>query len=261
VVPLARHVLSHLDPRIHCVGSNYIWMLEINRVMREMIGAGRRIVAERLAPLARRSSAFSSTRSSRSGPAPVLNTLVGVSAYSFYRAGTRPSRRAVIASRSELSLSLCEAELRLIGADTAIGHLVSSVYFQSIDRAQNRDFLARYRDESRPLWLPLRSTRGAFLCAMLLPRGGRAGSGRGPGRARGGDPRQLPGAARGGRVDADNNHCYLTPRLAAPSRAPPRHHLGGAGAGEARPLPRLEDFSSLTRLRRARPAGTLRVVE
>lgn len=214
VVPLARHVLDKLDPRIYCVGSNYIWTWEINRVMREILGAsGGRILAERMVPLGEACPDHLIGDILEKRPGAVLNTLVGASAYGFYRAWHGAGRRGSCRIPM-LSLSLCEAELRLIGPD-AVGHVVSSVYFQSIRRRENADFLARYRQRFGPGGSPSVDTEAAFLCAMLLARAiARCGSAE-VGAVREAVYADSYEAPQGPiRVDPDNNHCYLTPRLA-----------------------------------------------
>lgn len=266
VVPLARHALANLDPRIYCVGSNYIWTWEINRVMREIIAAGGgRIVAERLTPLGEKGLDYLVNDVLDKRPGAVLNTLVGVSAYSFYRAWHAALQERMIREPIPmLSLSLCEAELQLIGANVATGHLVSSVYFQSIDRAENRDFLAHYRERFGPYGSPSVDTEAAFLCAKLLGRAiARSGSAEVP-AVRDAVYRDSYEAPQGTvRVDADNNHCYLTPRLArsvpgaafeifwqAPSPVKPDPYLAWVDFGS---------FAEAAAVRRL--SGTLRVVE
>src|SRR5579863_7609645 len=48
IVPLADHLLRHCGTRAYCVGSNYIWAWENNKIMREAVqGAGGAVLAER----------------------------------------------------------------------------------------------------------------------------------------------------------------------------------------------------------------------
>src|SRR5277367_5908924 len=52
VIPLVRYMLGHIARDVFCVGSNYVWTWETNRVMREIVtGAGGHIIAERLLDL------------------------------------------------------------------------------------------------------------------------------------------------------------------------------------------------------------------
>ena len=100
VVPLVRHMLEHIASDVFCVGSNYVWTWETNRVMREIVtGAGGPIIAERSARAwARRRSIIWSSEIVDRKPPVVFNTLVGESSYRLHsRAacgdGTRGSSR------------------------------------------------------------------------------------------------------------------------------------------------------------------------
>jgi urea transport system substrate-binding protein len=116
VVPLARHMLDHIAGEVFCAGSNYVWTWETNRVLRDTVGsAGGRILAERLLELGETSVDHIVTEIIDRRPAAVFNTLVGESSYAFMRALHAASSRAGL-SIPMLSCSLCEPELKLIGA-------------------------------------------------------------------------------------------------------------------------------------------------
>ena len=52
VVPLVRHMLDQVSSDVFCIGSNYVWTWETNRVIREIVtSAGGRVLAERLLEL------------------------------------------------------------------------------------------------------------------------------------------------------------------------------------------------------------------
>ena len=42
VVPLARHMIETLGTSVYCVGANYLWTWETNRVLQEIVTGGRR---------------------------------------------------------------------------------------------------------------------------------------------------------------------------------------------------------------------------
>ena len=42
VVPLVRHMLDHIASDVFCIGSNYVWTWETNRVIREIVDQRRR---------------------------------------------------------------------------------------------------------------------------------------------------------------------------------------------------------------------------
>jgi branched-chain amino acid transport system substrate-binding protein len=144
----------------------------------------------------------------------VFNTLVGESSYAFMRALHLAATRAKL-TIPMLSCSLCEPELTMIGSAASAGCITSSAYFESIDRPENRAFVSRWKSrhgEESSLSVDGQST---YVCVMLLARAIR--------RAGSADVAAVRRAAANHRydspqgpvwVDPDNNHCFLTPRLA-----------------------------------------------
>ena len=215
VVPLALYVLNNLDPRVYCIGSNYVWTWEINRVMQDILSAGGgKIEVERLIALGETALDHMVEDIAAQRPGAVLNTLVGESAYSFYSAWHAAcAQRPDLAAIPMLSLSLCEAELGLIGPHQG-GHLVSSVYFQSIDRPENIEFLSRYRARHKEFGSPSVDTEAAYLCATLLGRAIAAAGTDDVASVKDALYRDRLDAPQGPvTVDPENNHSYLTPRL------------------------------------------------
>ena len=52
IVPLAEHLLRHYGTSAYCLGSNYIWAWENNKIMREaVLAAGGTVLAERYVPV------------------------------------------------------------------------------------------------------------------------------------------------------------------------------------------------------------------
>jgi branched-chain amino acid transport system substrate-binding protein len=223
IVPLARYVLETLEPEIYCVGSNYIWTWETNRVLRDLVvGAGGRIVAQRLVPLGETDLDHIVAEILERRPKAVFNTLVGESSYRFFRAFWRALSSAPNISPSDipiLSCSLCEPELHLIGEPASVGHVTSAVYFQSVDRPENRSFLERYRARFGAHASPSVDAEAAYVCAMLL---GRALAAAGTDavepvrRAAFADAFEAPQGPV--RLDPETNHAFLTPRLAVSRR-------------------------------------------
>lgn len=215
VVPLALHVLKTMRPDVYCVGSNYVWTWEINRVMDEILTAGGgQVVAKRLIPLGEPSVEHLIDEIIAARPGAVLTTLVGESSYRFYSAW-----HAAMAARPEaeriplMSLSLSEAELQFSSGHTG-GHIVSCVYFQSIDRAENRAFLSRYRERFKRFGAPCMDSEAAYVCARMLGRAiDAAGCDEVP-AVRDALYRDRFEAPQGPvSIDPENNHAYLTPRL------------------------------------------------
>lgn len=218
VVPLMQHVVQHYESQLYNVGSNYVWSWEINRIAREAMQArGGSIVGEELIPVGGQDVQAIVDDIVERRPAIVLNTLVGESAYRFYHAWKETSRKhPFLASNdvAKLSLTLCEPEVKLVGADAVEGYLVSSVYFQSIATPENRRFLSAYRDRFGIGSSPSVDTEAAYLSGVFLARSIAACGTAEPSAVRCEVYRQRLQAPQGQvRIDPENNHSYLTPRL------------------------------------------------
>ncbi|MBV1700137.1 MAG: transporter substrate-binding protein, partial [Hyphomicrobiales bacterium] len=242
VVPLVRHMLEHVASEVFCVGSNYVWTWETNRVLREIVSsAGGRIIAERLLELGETAVDHIVKEIIARKPPAVFNTLVGESSYVFMRALHEASVRARL-SIPLLSCSLCEPELKMIGSPASVGCIASSAYFESIEATENRAFVARWKARHGTNSLVSVDGQSTYVCVMLLARAIRlAGTA---------DVVAVRRAAAGHRydspqgpvwVDPDNNHCFLTPRLARSGRGCQFKIFWEAGAPE-RPDPYLSNL-------------------
>jgi len=215
VVPLVRHMLDHISGDVFCIGSNYVWTWETNRVIREIVtSAGGGILAERLLELGETAVGHIVREIIDRKPPVVFNTLVGESSYAFVRALHEATARAGL-TIPMLSCSLCEPELKLIGPAASVGCITSSAYFESIEHPENRAFVARWKARYGAYSSPSVDGQSTYVSVMLLARAIR--------RAGSADVAAVRRAAANHRydspqgpvwVDPDNNHCFLTPRLA-----------------------------------------------
>jgi urea transport system substrate-binding protein len=215
VVPLVKHMLDHISGDVFCIGSNYIWTWEMNRVIREIVtSAGGRLLAERLLELGETTVDHIVKEVVDRKPPAVFNTLVGESSYAFMRALHAAAARAGL-TIPMLSCSLCEPELRLIGPAASVGCITSSAYFESIGETENRTFVARWKARygaDSNLSVDGQST---YVCVMLLARAiRRAGSAEIAAVRRAAAHHRYDSPQGPVWVDPDNNHCFLTPRLA-----------------------------------------------
>jgi branched-chain amino acid transport system substrate-binding protein len=114
-----------------------------------------------------------------------------------------------------LSCSLCEPELKLIGSAASVGCITSSAYFESIDDPENRAFVARWKARHGADSCVSVDGQSTYVCVMLLARAIR--------RAGTTEVAEVRRAAANHRyespqgpvwIDPENNHCFLTPRLA-----------------------------------------------
>jgi urea transport system substrate-binding protein len=215
VVPLVRHMLEHIATDVFCAGSNYVWTWETNRVLREIVtSAGGRIIAERLLELGETAVDHIVREIIDRKPPVVFNTLVGESSYVFMRALHAASERAGL-SIPVLSCSLCEPELKLIGSDASVGCITSSAYFESIENEANRAFVARWKARHGASSSVSVDGQSTYVCVMLLARAiRRAGSVEVSAVRRAAANYRYDSPQGPVWVDPDNNHCFLTPRLA-----------------------------------------------
>jgi branched-chain amino acid transport system substrate-binding protein len=215
VVPLVRHMLDHISDEVFCIGSNYVWTWETNRVIREIVtSAGGRILAERLLELGETAIDHIVTEIIDRKPPVVFNTLVGESSYVFIRALHAAMVRAGL-TIPMLSCSLCEPELKLIGSAASAGCITSSAYFESIEQPENRAFVARWKTRHGAHSSPSVDGQSTYVCVMLLARAIRRAGSTEVGAVRRAAANHRYESPQGPVwVDPDNNHCFLTPRLA-----------------------------------------------
>lgn len=149
VVPLLDYLTSQGRQSAVCVGSNYIWAWENNRIVREtLLARGGNVLFERYVPVGETQFDRIIETIIESKPSFVFNTLIGTSAYAFFRQFRETCANLSIDQASRFpvaSCSLSEPELVAIGQEAIAGHLSSSVYFSSIDTEENKKFLHDYQ--------------------------------------------------------------------------------------------------------------------
>jgi branched-chain amino acid transport system substrate-binding protein len=148
VLPLVEYLTAHLGSRAFCIGSNYIWAWENNRIFREALMArGGTVVAERYLPVG--DSDFDRVIAAilEQRPDFVFNNLIGTSAYAFFRAFRAACRARGIDQAAAIPIASCtlsEPELAEIGEGAVDGHLSCSVYFSSLTSPANEAFIRAY---------------------------------------------------------------------------------------------------------------------
>lgn len=219
LLPLVEYLLREKVPEIYCVGSNYIWTWESNRVLRDhIVEGGGKIIAERLVTMGDLQIEHIVDEIIALKPPVVFNTLVGEASYRFYRSIWRRISAHPDLNPGDITIvscSLCEDELPLIGEPASVGHITSATYFQSIQRVENITFLKRYRDRFGPDSSPSVDAQSAYVGARILGRS-IAVCGHDAVDAVRAAAYQIKLQAPEGPViiDSKTNHCYLTPRLA-----------------------------------------------
>lgn len=224
IIPLAEHLLATFGGSAYCVGSNYIWAWENNKIMREVVqDAGGSVLAERYFSVGETDFDAVIAQILDSRPRFVFNTLIGVSAYAFFRAFREEAVRRGIDQPTTIpvaSCSLAEPELREIGPRACAGHVSSSVYFESIDTSANRAFVAAYKQAFPDAGPTSADAEASYLAVHLLARAIRHAGSADPCAVRAALPHISIDAPQGTvRVDPENRHCYLTPRIGVSNAA------------------------------------------
>lgn len=213
-VQLAAYLMQNSGKRFFLVGADYIYPRESNRIMRDMVEQyGGEVLDEIYLPMGASAQELEEVLADIQALRPdvIFSTIVGESARKFYQIyrqlGLNPKSMPIA------SLSMAEEEIRLIGPALCEGHITSATYFGSLQNDSNRRFIElwrqRFGDRPTSTWSEMAYTQ-VHLFARALQRSGSM------------DRRKLVEAVHAvgfdspeGRVsvDAENNHCYLTPRI------------------------------------------------
>ncbi len=241
-VQLAAYLMQNRGTRFFLVGADYIYPRESNRIMRDMVEQhGGEVLEEVYLPIEAGPSELKEVLADIKAQQPdvVFSTLVGQSARLFYQLyrdfGLDPKTMPIA------SLSMAEEEIRLIGPALCEGHITSATYFGSVQNESNQRFVAlwrkRFGDRPTSTWSEMAYTQ-VHLFARALQRAGSM------------DRRKLVEAARAvsfdspeGRVtvDAENNHCALTPRIGI-CRADGQFDIAWEASEPVKPDPYLSTF-------------------
>jgi branched-chain amino acid transport system substrate-binding protein len=218
IVPLIHYLLKHVGKRAYCVGSNYIWAWENNRILREGLAAsGGAVVGERYLAVGEKDHEKVIRAILEARPDFVFNTLIGTSAYTFFHDLRAACRAAGIDQARTLpiaSCSLSEPELLEIGPDAMDGHLSSSVYFSRIASRANQRFVADYRSMFPGGPSVSADAEAAYIAVRLLASAiAEAGTDDVDAVRRAVAHQNLDAPQGPVHIDGQTNHAFLTPRI------------------------------------------------
>ncbi|WP_201281087.1 transporter substrate-binding domain-containing protein [Paracoccus sp. AK26] len=250
LTPLIGFLFKEYGNTAYCIGSNYIWAWESNRVFREGITRlGGQIAAERYVPIGETDLDQYVTEILDLRPDYIFNSLIGSSSYEFLRRLRRASAAAGIDQPRSMPVASCtlsEPELHAIGAEAADGQITSSVYFSSIPTERNADFVAAYRRAFPNGPAACADAESSYIAIHLLARA--------VARAGGEDIAQVRTAVTTCRFDAPQGpvmidpatmHAYLTPHIGI-SRADFEFDVLIESPGPVQPDPYLVQWSRTT---------------
>jgi len=144
IIPMVLWALQHKGKRFYLIGSDYIFPHTANLMAKDLLLAqGGQLLGERYVPLGASDMAAVVKEIAAQPPDFVLNTLNGDSNRHFFRAlheaGINAEKIPVF------STSIAEVGLAAMGADLTTGHYAAWNYFQSLDNAENKAFVARFK--------------------------------------------------------------------------------------------------------------------
>jgi branched-chain amino acid transport system substrate-binding protein len=213
---LAKYLLSNFGNRFLLVGSNYVYPYESNRLMADFVMQDRgKVLDEIYVPLDAAPRDFDKVISTikRKSPDVIFSTVVGRATSTFYRAyrdaGFDPAVMPIA------SLTTSEAEVLDMGREAAEGHVTAAPFFETLGTGAARDFVHRFKTTYGPEAPVTAAAEAAYFSMHLAMRAlGRSGSDE--------PDRILPelrdsefDAPQGRvRIDRENNHAYLWPRIA-----------------------------------------------
>jgi branched-chain amino acid transport system substrate-binding protein len=242
IVPLTRYLLETGRRRAWFVGSNYVWAWENNRIMREaLLSAGGEVAGERYFPVGDTDLAPVVAQILDAAPDFVFNTMIGASAYAFFRTLRVEAERRGIDQPKAMpvaSCSLSEPELACLGP-AAAGHITSSVYFSSVESTSNARFIEAWRRRWPELGPTSADAEASYIAVHLLARAiSAAGSAAFDPVRRALSDVSFEAPQGMVRIDPENRHAFLRPRIGL-SRADGTFQIVGEYPAEVRPDPYL----------------------
>lgn len=149
IVPMVSWALQQRGHRVYLIGSDYVYPRTANRIVKNQLQAlGGQLLAERYVPLGAKELTSVAREIATLHPDFVVNTLNGDSNRYFFQALKEAGVRA--GDIPVFSTSVAEVELAAIGPELVSGHYSAWSYFQSVARAENRDFIRRFRKRFGP---------------------------------------------------------------------------------------------------------------
>jgi branched-chain amino acid transport system substrate-binding protein len=213
---LAKFLLSAFGNRFLFVGSNYVYPYESNRVMGDFVAQGKgKVLDEIYVPLHPGDKDFDKVigRIKKTSPDVIFSTVVGAGTATLYRAyraaGLDPARMPIA------SLTTSEAEVAEMGAEAAEGHITAAPFFETLSSQAARRFVTSFKEKYGADAPVTACAEAAYFQLHLAMRAvAKCGSD---------DPEQVLTNLRDAefdapqgrvRIDPENNHTYLWPRIA-----------------------------------------------
>ena len=220
LLPLVEYLLSYVGPKAFCIGSNYIWAWENNRILREAIGPnGGTVVAERYFPVGCTEFGQAIDAILAARPSFVFNTLIGESSYQFLRDLRAACRSRGIDQAREIPVASCTLVRTRTRGDRTRAQSTATLRRASISPRSTRRRTTGSSKPTRPSFQTALSSsadaEATYLAVRLLALAvTEAGTVEACSVKRAVALRSIMAPQGEVRIDAETMHASLTPRIA-----------------------------------------------
>jgi branched-chain amino acid transport system substrate-binding protein len=215
-LPLAKYLLSAHGNRFVFVGSNYIYPYESNRLMADFIAQGRgRVLDEIYVPLKPTAKDFTAVtaRIKKAAPDVIFSTVVGDGTAMFYEACYEAGFDA--AKMPIASLTTSEAEVAAMRPGAARGHITAAPFFETLSTAAATRFVTNFKQKFGAEAPVTAAAEAAYFQLHLAMRAvAKCGSDDADAVLKHLRDAEFDAPQGRIRIDADNNHTFLWPRIA-----------------------------------------------
>jgi urea transport system substrate-binding protein len=144
IVPAVEYLLAEGKTKFFLLGSDYVFPRTSNLIINAQLeAAGLKAVGEEYTPLGHVEYSTVINKIQAAGPDIVFSTLNGDSNVAFFK--QLRDAGITVDDIPTVSVSVAEEEIRGIGAENMLGHLVAWNYFQTTDTPANTKFVAAYK--------------------------------------------------------------------------------------------------------------------
>lgn len=144
IVPAVDWLLENKGKKMFLIGSDYVFPRTANNIIKAQLKAkGGELVGEEYTALGHTDYSTLISKIKAAKPDVVFNTLNGDSNVAFFK-----QLKDVGITAEELpvlSVSIAEEEIRGIGGDVVAGHYTSWNYYQTLDTAENNEWVANFK--------------------------------------------------------------------------------------------------------------------
>jgi urea transport system substrate-binding protein len=144
ITPAVKWSTDNLGRKFFLVGSDYVWPHSVNAIVSDQLKAmGAEKVGEEYIFFGSSEVQDVVDKIKAAKPDVIFSAVVGDSNIAFYKALKMAGITA--AKTPVVSVSIAEDELRVLPIDDMVGHYSAWSYFQSLDRKENKEFVARFK--------------------------------------------------------------------------------------------------------------------